>query len=446
MKTNLRLFTICVLSLVLSPLSAQMTVEPLGLAGKSITSLGVYGPVIVAGTNGEGVYYLDAADLPDTNWAHLGLEGKHVSAVYPHKAGPIGWGITAGVFPAEGDSVYVYCSHMGGEFTPNSAGISDTFAVGVYSLAGFPDPTICGEKYAATGGALYRQQFGDTLWEPLYTSIDAEGWGIQKVRTTEFVGGLVMVGGSAGYTGVLLMKSTDYGETWEHLYPPGPAYEFDFDVDSAFADVENIFIAAGDLIYSRDGGVNWDVPLWDFPIYDKVAIDPWSSLVTASGCAVSTVVCDNPYLDYSLDLGASWQPAPFTLPGPIIAMVLPGDGHLYFAAADSGVYRVALTTLSVDETAGLPRSISLYPNYPNPFNPATTVRFKLHAAAYIDLIVYDILGREITRLVSGYQPPGYHEAIWDGSDASGRGMPSGIYIARLSTPGYSQSRKIVLLR
>ncbi|MFB0516279.1 MAG: T9SS type A sorting domain-containing protein [Candidatus Neomarinimicrobiota bacterium] len=431
---------------LLAPLSGQQEIEHLGLAGKPVTSLGVYGSVIIAGTNGEGVYYLNASNLPDTNWANLGLAGKHVSAVYPHKAGPVGWGITAGVFPAEDDSVYVYCSYMGGEFTPNSAGISDSFAVGVYSLAGFPDPTICGEKYAATGGALYQQQFGDSLWRPLFTSIDAEGWGIQKVQTTEFVGGLVMVGGGEGYSGILLMKSMDYGETWEHLYPPGPAYEFDFGMDSAFADVENIFIAAGDLIYSQDGGTTWYVPLWDFPIYDKVAIDPWTSLVVVSGCAISTITCDEPFLDYSLDLGESWHPVPFTHVGPIIDMVLPGDGYLYFAVTDGGVYRVELITLGVEEAKGAPRSMALHRAYPNPFNPSVTIRYDLPATSQVTLTLFDLQGREVVRLVEGYIKPGYHQTQWNGRDASGLAVPSGIYIARLMTPEYSKSIKMLLLK
>ncbi len=53
---------------------------------------------------------------------------------------------------------------------------------------------------------------------------------------------------------------------------------------------------------------------------------------------------------------------------------------------------------------------------------------------------------EVTRLVGGYLEPGYHEVMWDGRDANGRSVPSGIYIARLVTPEYTKSIKMVLLK
>ena len=80
-----------------------------------------------------------------------------------------GGGIAAGIFPDEGDSTFIYCSFAGDDFAPNSYEISDSLANGVYQWAGFPDPTICGEKYAETGGTLYRQLWGDTAWVPIYS-------------------------------------------------------------------------------------------------------------------------------------------------------------------------------------------------------------------------------------------------------------------------------------
>lgn len=62
------------------------------------------------------------------------------------------------------------------------------------------------------------------------------------------------------------------------------------------------------------------------------------------------------------------------------------------------------------------------------------------------LVVYDVSGREVRRLVDGLQPPGDHQIIWDGSTEHGRHIPSGIYIARLVTPEYTRSIKMVLLK
>jgi hypothetical protein len=94
----------------------------------------------------------------------------------------------------------------------------------------------------------------------------------------------------------------------------------------------------------------------------------------------------------------------------------------------------------------LPNLFKLHPAYPNPFNPATTIRYDLPHASEVSLIVYDLLGREVARLMDGYREPGYHQAQWDGHAKTGRSLPSGIYIARLTTPEYSKSIKMVLLK
>ncbi|MFC1547195.1 FlgD immunoglobulin-like domain containing protein [Candidatus Neomarinimicrobiota bacterium] len=88
----------------------------------------------------------------------------------------------------------------------------------------------------------------------------------------------------------------------------------------------------------------------------------------------------------------------------------------------------------------------LHPAFPNPFNPTVTIRFDLPEGVMVHLLIYDLQGREITRLADGYRQPGYHESTWDGRDAEGRELSSGIYIAHLVTPGYSKSIKMVLLK
>jgi predicted outer membrane repeat protein len=94
----------------------------------------------------------------------------------------------------------------------------------------------------------------------------------------------------------------------------------------------------------------------------------------------------------------------------------------------------------------LPTEFALHQNYPNPFNPVSTIRYELPQASNVSLLIYDILGREVARLVDSYMEPGYQHAQWNGRDATGHEVPSGIYIARLVTPEYSQSIKMVLLK
>ena len=94
----------------------------------------------------------------------------------------------------------------------------------------------------------------------------------------------------------------------------------------------------------------------------------------------------------------------------------------------------------------IPAVYSLAPNYPNPFNPATTIRFGLPEDVSARLVVYDLMGREVARLLERSLAAGYHSIVWNGKNAAGAELPSGLYIARLSTPRFTRSIKMVLLK
>lgn len=89
---------------------------------------------------------------------------------------------------------------------------------------------------------------------------------------------------------------------------------------------------------------------------------------------------------------------------------------------------------------------SLLDNYPNPFNPQTTIRYLLHEATPVKVAVYNVLGSEIAVLVDNVQEAGIHETIWNGRDAAGRDVPSGLYLYRLVTPQNTLTKTMVLLR
>jgi hypothetical protein len=110
--------------------------------------------------------------------------------------------------------------------------------------------------------------------------------------------------------------------------------------------------------------------------------------------------------------------------------------------------RTPETTLDVNPTvsAGVPEAFRLLGNYPNPFNPTTSIRFELATHQYIRLAVYDLLGSEIKSLHSGNLMPGMHEVVWDGKDSYGREMPSGIYLYRVQLDANSMIGKMTLLK
>jgi hypothetical protein len=90
---------------------------------------------------------------------------------------------------------------------------------------------------------------------------------------------------------------------------------------------------------------------------------------------------------------------------------------------------------------GLPERFELRANYPNPFNPATQIRFALPEASEVRLEVFDAPGRRVAVLADGMRSAGVHTVSFQAGSLS-----SGVYIARLTAPGFVQSRAMVLLK
>jgi hypothetical protein len=88
----------------------------------------------------------------------------------------------------------------------------------------------------------------------------------------------------------------------------------------------------------------------------------------------------------------------------------------------------------------------LLPNVPNPFNPATSIRFTLEKAVHVTLSIHDVKGRRVTTLIDELRGAGLHETRWDGTDASGTILSSGVYFSRMRAGNASLSRRMVLLK
>jgi len=95
---------------------------------------------------------------------------------------------------------------------------------------------------------------------------------------------------------------------------------------------------------------------------------------------------------------------------------------------------------------GIPDEYDLRQNYPNPFNPVTKINLSLPLPGFVSLKIYNIKGELIRTLIAGNMEAGRHGVLWDGTDADGDGVASGIYIYRVKTGNFSESRKMILLR
>jgi hypothetical protein len=90
---------------------------------------------------------------------------------------------------------------------------------------------------------------------------------------------------------------------------------------------------------------------------------------------------------------------------------------------------------------------SLGQNYPNPFNPTTTIRYSIAEAGHVSLRVYNVAGQLVRTLVDEHQAPGRVRPVtWDGRNSAGQSVSSGVYFYKLTTAGFTKTRKMVLLK
>jgi hypothetical protein len=94
----------------------------------------------------------------------------------------------------------------------------------------------------------------------------------------------------------------------------------------------------------------------------------------------------------------------------------------------------------------VPDEFALHHNYPNPFNPVTTIQYDIPVESHVNLIVYDILGREVKTLLNQTEQPGYKSIRWNGRNNAGQKVSAGLYFYRLETTGFVKVHKMILLK
>ena len=94
----------------------------------------------------------------------------------------------------------------------------------------------------------------------------------------------------------------------------------------------------------------------------------------------------------------------------------------------------------------LPQGFALEQNFPNPFNPSTTIRYELPEEAMVNVTIYDMMGRQVSRLVSSRQTAGYKSLQWNATNNSGQPISAGLYIYTIQAGEFSQTKKMILLK
>lgn len=137
----------------------------------------------------------------------------------------------------------------------------------------------------------------------------------------------------------------------------------------------------------------------------------------------------------------------------LVIIADPGQRHSKFQskeAADPDYHPYLSVSLPVTAEDVISNPIISLSNYPNPFNPSTTIQYSLSEETDTALIVYNLKGRKIKTLTDGNQSAGGHSVIWDGFDDSGLPCTSGIYFVKIYTEScngkYTSTRKLILLK
>ena len=141
------------------------------------------------------------------------------------------------------------------------------------------------------------------------------------------------------------------------------------------------------------------------------------------------------------------QSGPNTGPADGNNLVRLVDDEFTYAPVDQSIkVSIVGTITSTVDGDELPGSLALHPNYPNPFNPSTSIAFDLPARSNVHLAVYNVLGQHIVDLARSELAAGTHELRWDGRNTSGQQVATGIYIYRLVTGNASTSRSMLLVK
>lgn len=265
----------------------------------------------------------------------------------------------------------------------------------------------------------------------------------------------------AGYTWpVTIYKSTDRSQTWTLLPFPLSNYFYTLvyiAVHPVNPDIVYVAISAGDsrgVYKTMDGGQTWEQKnngldsLQGYDWINTIVVNPEEPETLYLGVSSSHSNTQNPILYNSLNGASSWLPFDYGLPayGSVSSIAIDTlNDRIYISVLSDtgeGIYLYDSITFSIDpNTLHTPNEYFLYQNYPNPFNSSTMIAYTLPEEAFINLTIYDVLGRKVRTLVEELKLPGTYRARFNAD-----GLPNGIYFYRLAVEQKLIIRKAILIK
>jgi len=315
-------------------------------------------------------------------------------------------------------------------------------------------------------GLIFRTVNGGTNWSPV-----ASGTGINLAAVAFGNGGPAYAVGRDG----VILRSADAGASWTVAETGSDRYRDVWARGSLFAwavgdegvirvttdgglnwfsqtsgtprDLKGVFFLtdqegwiAGQnntLLYTNDGGAIWTPRNSGI----NVGLDAVQFVDANEGWAVGNLGT----IYHSADGGLTWLPENSGTNNELNNLFFV-SGAYGWAIGDSGTIVVRLDPTGVDVPGLAGPSIALSPNYPNPFNPSTEIRFRLSESMDISLTIYDASGHRVKTLTRATLTRGEHAVTWYGRDDAGHAVSSGVYVARLHGDNLVRSQKLVLAK
>jgi hypothetical protein len=305
------------------------------------------------------------------------------------------------------------------------------------------------------GGALY--EFAESIFElngklftGTYTGIYESTDGAESWQVTNISGSGVLAKSFNLHNGILFAaresinnpvgyKSTDNGLTWSAIT------SFNFALITFFSEGANLWSGTIDGVWlSTNNGTSWQMK------NSGLSPDPYSSsIIRVNGTLVTSLKFGGSGVYRSSNNGSSWEEISQGLPFLNSIEKLTEYNGKVIAATSSGLWQRNISEIVVGvekQNNKLPQTYKLFQNYPNPFNPETKIKFNIPSnlkskTSNVKLIIYSVLGEEAALLINKQLTPGAYEISWDASN-----YPSGIYYYKLETNGYSETKKMILLK
>ena len=284
-----------------------------------------------------------------------------------------------------------------------------------------------------------------------------------------------------------LSKSTDKGETWELINTPSSPTSILISKKNSLV----IYIGSFNGVYKTiNGGLNWTylglsennsniiisfAPEDENIIYasvygagifrttnDGLNWEELNNGLTSKNISVFTlnpkkineyyVGTNDSGIYFTSNGGTNWNKLTPQHPSLFIDAICidtTGNGKILAAGRNApGIYMLDLDLTNIEKTAltDLPNNFILYQNYPNPFNESTIIKFFVPHSGNIKLEIFDNLGNKIKTLINGYMIKGAHSIEWNGENARGKTVSTGIYFFRLLNSNMSLNKKMIFLK